>query len=193
MTTAEALTAAKNRLGITVSDFDTILTDFFDTSVDRLFPKVQQEVDAQTTTPTVDDYGEASVNLSTLTTPVDDVRFVEVNQSSTWWPADSIYLHSTTLRVRGLPSDTSLLKVYGLKKYVVSGASVALPENMELPVVWFMMSEFYDYLAGNKSKYNIYAQSSGARSVDNMREESAYYEDKAEQYIDQRATLYGRQ
>lgn len=193
MTTAEALTAAKNRLNISGTDFDTQLTDFFDTAVDRLYPKVQKEVAVQTITPTVDDYGEANVDLSALGTALDDVRLVEACQSSTWWPADKIFRHGTYLRVRDLPSDVTQLKLYGLKKYVVASSSTDIPEAMELPVLWYMMSEFFDYLAGNKAKYNIYAQTTGARSVDNMRDESAYYEQKAEEYIDSRAQLYGTQ
>lgn len=193
MTTAEALTAAKNRLNLTTSDFDTQLTDFFDTAVDRLYPKVQKEVAVQTVTPAVDNYGEANVDLSALGTALDDVRLVEAYQSTTWWPADKIFRHGVYLRVRDLPSDVTSLRLYGLKKYVVAAAATDIPEAFELPVIWFMMSEFYDYLAGNKSKYNIYAQSTGARSVDNMRDESAYYEQKAEEYIESRAQLYGTQ
>lgn len=193
MTTAEALAAAKNRLGITGTDFDTQLTDFFDMAVDRLYPRVQKEIASQTTVPTVDSYGEANIDLSAITTPVDDVRLVEAYQSTNWWPADNIFRHGVYLRVRDLPSDVTLLKIYGLKKYVVSGSAVDIPEHLELPVLWYMMSEFYDYLSGNKAKYNIYAQTSGARAVDNMREESAYFEVKADEYIEKQQTLYGSQ
>ncbi|HYH01805.1 MAG TPA: hypothetical protein VEC37_01780 [Bacillota bacterium] len=193
MTTAEALTAAKNRLGLSGTAFDTQLTDFFDTAVDRLFPRVQKEVDVQTVTPTVDNYGEAEINLATVATPLDDVRLVEAYQSSTWWPADKIFRHGTKLRVRDLPTDVSSIRLYGLKKYVVASAAVDIPEWCELPVIWFMMSEFYDYLAGSKSGYNIYSQTPGARAVDNMRDESEYYEQKAEQYIEEKAQLYGAQ
>lgn len=193
MTTAEALTAVKNRLNITTTDFDTQLTDFFDTSIDRLFPKVMQEVTVQSTVPTIDAYGEATVDLSSLSTSLDDVRLVEATEGQSWYPVDSIYRHGTSLRVRDLQSSVTFLKIYGLKKYSVADAAVSIPEQYELPVLWFMMSEFYDYLSGNKAKYNIYTQSTGARAVDNMRDESEYYEDKAIRYIEDRANLYGTQ
>jgi hypothetical protein len=193
MTTAEALTAVKNRLYITGTDFDTQLTDYFDTAVDRLYPKVQQEVAAQNTNAVVDVYGEANVDLATLTTPLDDVRLVEATQGQSWYPADSIYRHGTILRVRDLESTVTQLKLYGLKAYVVSGSAVALPERYELPVLWFMMSEFFDMLAGNKAKFNVYQQSAGGNAVDDMRAESEYYENKANAYIDEKATLYGSQ
>ncbi len=193
MTTAQALTAAKNRLGLTVTTWDNQLTDFFDTAVDRLYPKVQKEVAAQSVTPTVDSYGEATVDLSSLGTALDDVRLVEATEGFQWYPVDEIYRHGNSLRIRGLRSEVSSIKVYGLKKYVVAADTVDIPEVFELPVLWFMMSEFYDYLAGNKAKYNIYTQTTGARAVDNMRDESAYYEAKAEEYIDSHASPYGSQ
>lgn len=194
MTTAEALTAVKNRLSLTGSDFDTQLTDFFDTAVDRLYPKIQKEVAAQTVTATVDNYGEAVVDLSAVTpTSLDDVRLVEATQGQSWYPADNIYRHGTSLRVRGLESTVTQLKLYGLKAYVVAAASTDLPERYELPVMWFMMSEFFDMLAGNKAKFNVYQQSAGGNAVDDMRAESEYYENKANSYIDEKATLYGSQ
>lgn len=192
MTTTEALTAAKNRLYLEGStDFDTELTDFFDTAVDRLYPSVMKEVAPETITATVDDYGEATVELSTLTTPLDDVRMVEATQGQHWYSADNIFRHATSLRVRGLENTVTQLKLYGLKKYVVSGSSVDLPEYWELPVIWYMMSEFYDMLAGNKSKFNVYTQQSGGNAVDDMRSEAEYYESKAERYISDKAQLYG--
>lgn len=194
MTKTEALSAAKNRLGISgTSDFDTLLEDFFVFAVNRFFPRVQQEVPAQTAVPDVDDYGETSITLSALATPVDDVRMVEARESTVWYPADDIYVHGDVLRVRGLSSAVSQLKIHGLKQYVIDDDEVPLPASYNQALVWYMMAEFYDYLGGNKSKYNIYAQSTGARAVDNMREEASFYEDKADQYIEERMQFYGRQ
>ena len=193
MTTAEALTAVKNRLSLTDTTFDTQLTDFFDTSVDRLYPKVQKEVAAQTAAATVDTYGEAIVDLSTLVTPLDDVRLVEATEGQSWYPADKIYRHGSTLRIRDLSTSVTQFKIYGLKAYVVATSTTDIPERYELPVLWFMMSEFFDMLAGNKSKFNVYQQSAGGNAVDDMRAESEYYESKANLYLDEKATLYGTQ
>lgn len=193
MTTAEALTAAKNRLNISTTDFDTQLTDFFDAAVDRLSPKVRKEIAPQTTAATVDSFGECFVELSTLTTPVADVRYVEATTGEQWFPADKIYRHGTQLRIRDLNSFVTQLRIYGLKNYVVASAAVDIPEVYELPVVWYMMAEFYDLLAGSKSKFNIYMQTNGGNAVDDMRSEAEYYENKATAYIDDRAELQGTQ
>lgn len=192
MTTAEALTAVKNRLYLGAStDFDTALTDFFDTAVDRLYPKIQREVAVQTATATVDSYGEASVDLSTLPTPLDDVRQVDATEGQRWYPVDSIYRHGTILRIRDLETTVTQVRLYGLNAYVVAAATVPLPERFELPVLWFMMSEFFNMLAGNKSKFNAYTQAAGGRAVDDLTNEADYYEQKAEKYIDDKAMLYG--
>lgn len=192
MTTTEAVNSAKSRLYISGTDFDDELTDFFSTAVDRLYPKVQKEVEAQTVNATVDGYGEATVDLATgPSTALDDVRAVEATEGQRWYPTDSIYRHGTKLRVRGLDSTVTQLKLYGLKKYVVSGSSVDLPPHWELPVLWYMMSEFYDMLAGNKAKFNVYQQSAGGNAVDDMRAEAEYYETKADRYVEDKALLYG--
>lgn len=192
MTTTEALTAAKNRLYLEGStDFDTELTDFFDMAVDRLYPKVQKEIAAQTVNATVDSYGEAIVDLSAVTTPLDDVRLVEATEGFETYPVSNIYRHGVNLYVRGLNTSVTQLKLYGLKKYVIAASTVDLPEHFELPVIWYMLAEFYDMLAGHKGKFSVYAQQAGGNAVDDMRAEAQYYEAKAEAYIDEKAQLYG--
>lgn len=200
MLTTAALTAVKNRLSVTTTDFDTQLTDFFDTAVDRLNPEVLKEVAPQTVTATVDSYGEATVDLSALATPLDDVRLVEATEGSQFYPADNIYRHGISLRVRGLATTVTQLKLYGLKAYAVtatggegSAPGTDIPERYELPVLWYMMSEFFDMLAGNKAKFNTYQQSAGGNAVDDMRAEADYYEQKADAYVEKKATLYGSQ
>lgn len=200
MLTSAALTAAKNRLSITVSTFDTQLTDFFDTAVDRLNPEVLKEIAVQTVAATVDDYGEATVDLSALATPLDDVRLVEATEGNQYYPADKIFRHGVVLRVRDLPTTVTYLRLYGLKAYAVSAtggdggaAGTDIPERYELPVLWYMLSEFFDMLAGNKAKYNAYQLSAGGNAVDDMRAEAEYYENKANIYIEEKANLYGSQ
>jgi hypothetical protein len=193
MTTTEAVAAAKARLFISNTDFDTQLEGFFDTSVDRLNPRIQKEVASQTKTVTVDDYGETTVDLSTLTTPLADVRLVEATEGNEWYDAPSIFRHGVTLRVRQLSSSVSQLRLYGLNPYVVASATVDLPERYELPVIWYMMSEFFDMLSGNKSKFNVYTQQAGGNAVEDMRAQSQYFEAKADAYVDEKAQLYGSQ
>ena len=138
--------------------------------------------------------------MSALATPLTDVRMVESSYGQSWSPADEIYRHGTTLRVRGLSSLVTTLAIYGLVPYAVtatggegSAPGTDLPSRYEEAVYWFIMASFYDYLAGNKSKFNVYMQTNAGNAIDDLRAEAQYYEDKAIAAIDENAQLYGSQ
>lgn len=187
MTSATVLTSVKGRLGITATTWDTILNDFSQQAVNRLYPLTAVEVDYQDILITVDSYGEAIVDLSAITTPVLDVRTIEAYDGFAWFPVSNIYRHGTKLRVRNLDTSMSKLRLYGLNNFTYA----TVPSSLELPVIWFTMAQFYEYLASNKAQYNIYSQTNGARAVDNMRDEAANLENKASMYIEENSTIYG--
>lgn len=194
MTTTTALASVKNRLGLSVTTFDTVLADFLQTACSRLYPTTAAEVAAQTVSVSPDSYGEATVDLSAdLGTAVSDVRLVEAFDGDTYYPVSNIYRHGVSLRVRDLTSDTTQLKIYGLNPFALTSNAntTTVPDYLQLPLFWFAMSEFYDYLLGSKANYNTYIQQSGARAVDNMRDEAIFYETKAINYIEENATAYG--
>lgn len=185
LTTASARTAVKLRLDIPDADvtWDALIDAVVLTAVARLFPICQEEVDVATSDITVDDYGEAVVTLATGTT---GARRVEISSGYGWSLADDTFHQGTSLYIRDLDSSITQARIYGLKAYELT----TVPDYLQLAVFWYAMSEFYDYLAGNKRKYNMYV-SGGARQVDNMRDESDFYEQKANQYVNDRATIYG--
>lgn len=189
MITSTARASVKSRLDISASDttFDSQIDEFVLSGVSRLYPIAQKELAVQTKVVTVDGFGEASFDLATLTTPAIAARKVDYSTGGAYSPAPETYHNGTNLIVRDLPSfSTATLKVYGLAAFVLAD----VPTYLEQAVIWYAMSEFYDFLAGNKRKYNLYTQS-GARSVDNMKDESEYYEQKANVYLNDRAQLYG--
>ncbi len=191
-TQATALAGIKSRLDITTSDWDTILATLLQSAVKRLYPFAQREIDMQTATPTIDAYGEAKISLATLTTPVLEAARVEGYNGSHWFDVDNITHHGSELFVRDIPSTTTSLRIYGRGGYTLDASVTAstVPEHLEQAVWWYAMSEFYDYLLGNKRKYNLYTQN-GARAVDNMQDQSEYYEQKANTYLNDHATVYG--
>lgn len=195
MTSASALVSVKNRLGITGSTFDAVLTDFIASSVKRLFPTAGYEVSRQEVSSfTLDDYGECEINLLTLTTPAQLARKVEYSTGAAYLPATDFVHHGSKLYVRDLPSSTTNIRVYGITTFTLHAtldANTTIYEWLELAVIWYAMSEFYDYLAGSKSRYNTYSQMPAARTVENMADESAYYEQKAKMYIQDQSTSYG--
>lgn len=190
MTSAEARTAVKDRLDIdsTVTAFDDFIDDAVDAAVNSFYPIAQKEVAAQTKTITVDDYGEAIVDLSALSTPLTDVRTLEVSAGAQYSDADDYHVHGVNLYIRDLDTSITSARIFGLVAY---SAIADIPDHLTKAIIWYAMAEFYDFLAGNKRYYNLY-NTAGARQVDNMRDEAEYFEGKANAYLSDRATLYGR-
>lgn len=191
MTAPEALVAVKSRLGIPTgtTTFDTQINEFVASAVRRLYPRVKMEVASQEVTSySIDNLGETQIDLSTLTTPIKSARKVEINDGFSWSPVSDTYHHGKYLRLRGLSSSSQPLRIYGLTPFPTI-ASVY--DEILQAVIWLAMSEFYDFLAGTGKSYNIYMQVSGARAVDNMADQSAYYDTKANNFIDEQARSYG--
>jgi hypothetical protein len=189
MTTAEFVTAAKSRLGLSsVDTFDTMLEGFVEFAAKRLFPRTGKEIAPQTVDVSVDEYGMTEVNMSSgLTTDIKQARRVEAMASGAWEKVSKTYHHAGVLEVRGLSTDVTQLKIYGLDVL----APEDVPEELHQAIIWYVMSEFYDTLAGDKSSYNIYQQTNGARAVDNMLDESALFEQRADSYVEKQAMIYG--
>jgi hypothetical protein len=197
MTGATALVSVKNRLAIFDTTYDVQLADYIAAAVGRLFPRAGAEIDPQTvTTATVDSYGEVTIDLSTLPTPVADSRYVEGAGTGAWFPIDSKFVHGKKLRLRDVPNYTTSFRIYGINRFVLdpsNAANTTIPQELELAVIWYAMAEFYENLTGSKKNYNIYMQTVGARAIDNMRDEAIYYEQKADQYLEEQAGMYGSQ
>lgn len=184
---ASARASVKSRLDIPsgVTSFDTVIDEFVQSAVNRLWPATAQEVDAQTVAVTVDSYGETIVTLGSLPTAVTSARSVEASAGYNFSPIYNFYHHGTKLKVQDLSSDITTLRIYGLTPYVLT----TVPDYLAPAIFWYAMSEFYDYLVGNKRKYNIYQQA-GARLVDNMAQESNFYSDKAQAFVNEHSTVY---
>jgi hypothetical protein len=190
MTTSDARTKAKRRLGIDLSDtqFDAEIDDYVVDAVDRLWPQGAQEVAPQTVALVVDAYGQATVDLAALSTPLDDVRKAEVSEGYQPYPADRISTHGTILTLRQLSTSVNQGFLYGLKKLTLS----TCPTELNMAVIYFTMSDFYNNNAGEKSKYNEYMQN-GRGAVDGMEGLAIDYEQKAKAILEDKATLYGHQ
>lgn len=190
-TTAEVRESVKSRLGIKTATitFDSKIDEFVLAAVKRLYPTACLEVAAQEVTSfTVDNYGEAEINLATLSSPIRSARQVEAYDGWAWRRISRTYHHGTKMRVRELTSSDTKIRIYGLLNFT---AVAEVYDWLLQAIYWYAMAEFFDYLAGNKSNYNIYAQATGARAVDNMRDESDYYAKKATDYLEEQSQAYG--
>lgn len=174
----------KKRLSIKTSDYDVILADFIDSSLLRLFPRAGLEVERQ-------EVPIASViDMAALPEEIHTARRIEVNDEfdGGWRRVSDFHHHGTLLYIDDTPVTASLLRIYGIAPFA---AEADVPTYLQQALIWLSMAEFYDYLAGNKSAYNIYMESTGARGVDNMQDMSAYFESKASQHLDEAAQVYG--
>lgn len=191
MTSTEARDAVKQRMGIpsVTTTFDIMIDGLVSSAVRRLYPRAGKEVASQEVTSfTVDDLGECVIDLTALSTAVTKARQVEAYDNYSWSRITDTYHHAGTLRLRGLTGTETKLRIYGVNPF---SAMTDVNDWLTQSVIWWAMSEFYDYLAGNKKSYNIYMQVSGSRAVDNMADQSAYYDSKADRYIDEQGKVYG--
>jgi hypothetical protein len=189
--TATIRAAAKVRLDIGVAapdtSFDTLIDQLTADMVKRLWPRAGREVPEQTVSPTIDSYGQARITLSALATPCDGVREVEADDGSGEYPVRNFFEHGGIVRIRGLDSSVTSLHIYGLARFTLA----TLYEELELVLIYYVVSEFYNYLAGDKRIYNQY-MANGRPAVDNMKDLSDQYAAMADVILDEKAVVYGR-
>lgn len=169
-----------------VTSFDAAIDEFVQASVDRLFPMTGNEVPVQTVNISPDAYGEVVVDLAALATPAAAARLVETSAGYEWQPNRELLHHGTSLRVRNVSSSATQMRIYGLTPYIIT----TVPNYLAPALIWYSMSELYDDLAGNKRKFNIYAQINGRAAVDTMATQSTFYTEKADEYLNEHATVY---
>lgn len=179
----------KRRLGIREDDgqFDSDIDDFTLEAIANLYPIVQREMPFETV---VLDANKNEIDLDKLTSAVVNVRKLELQDDITdeWAGNDEFTQHDTIVQLYGTNrvSPTNV-RIHGNGRYTNGNVP---PELDQVILVW-AMSEFYSLLVGDKRKYNIYAQTSGSRSVDNLRDLSDYYLDRGNQILADRATVRG--
>lgn len=191
LSTSTARSRVKNLLDIASSntDFDSIIDEFVLNGVARLYPYVQREVAAQSVTDFDTPYaGRVEIDMSGLATVIEDARMIEGDTGTEYVELDDYLVHGTTLIINDVDSDISTIRIFGLDRHDLD----TVTQEFELPVIYFAISDFYNHLVGDKRRYNIYMQSTGARGVDNMQDMAVHFEDLANAYINDRATLYGR-
>lgn len=186
MTTTDARNRLKSRLDIPVADttFDDVLDEYLLDAVNRLYPLSMRQLAVEEVAALPDEKGQQWLDLTTLSPAPDEVRSVLIDDE---YEVDSIHQHGTQLRVRGISVDATTLYVYGLAYHDL----VNLPVWLELCVFYFAQSEFYNFLIGNKRKYNVYMQN-GGQAVDNMRDLADDFEQRGVLYLEEKAQLYGR-
>lgn len=70
------------------------------------------------------------------------------------------------------------------RSYYTTATIATIPVSLTVPLIDMACAELATVFAGNKSKYNIYSQTNGARGVDNMLSLSEFYRNSARERIE---------
>lgn len=97
--------------------------------------------------------------------------------------------HGSQIRLTSAVDSGTAVRIWGLGYY--KSDATDLPQELELPVVYWALSYFYVYLAGNKRKYNIYVGTTGAAADKDMKDSAAEWKAEGDSLLLDRVTLRG--
>lgn len=177
MTPTQALAKVKKKFDlVSTTDLDTYITDAIETASLLLAPYIATPL-------TVDTTVSLTTSSTKFTLPVagSTVKRLNIKSSSgdevafTSWSQ-----HGDVILLNDYLPYSATIYVYADKPLTTSDT---VPLRFAPAWVDFGCSEFATTLAGSKSKYNIYAQATGARAVDNMLDLAEFYEQRAERRV----------
>lgn len=188
MDSTKALERVKTRLHIAASntDFDADINDYVESAVNRLYPMVTKLMDTREVTLT------SNSQTVELQSGAEGVSFIEIIQDGEYDFYEEYSLVGRKIRFDN--SQTSGRK-FAITEYTrhTYAAITDIPAEYELVVVYWAMSEFYEFLAGNKRKYSVYMNSAGTNAVDNMQDMVDRLEERANDILGDRFEMGGHQ
>lgn len=187
-----ARTRIKTKLDISDTTFDSMLLECIEQAVPRLAPFLQYKMAEDTTVTLAVDDDSFSLPDSTSTL---DKLYSRTSVNESWrlidlWiqRRDTVYLHEQI-------NSVTYLKIFASRPFGYSDAELALLEadypSAMLPLYLFAMAEFATMLVGNKRKFNIYQQSNGVRTLDEMQQLVATYENRAMSILENEISAEG--
>lgn len=188
-----ARTKIKTKLDIVDTTFDTMLLDCIEQAVPRLAPFLQYQLaeDTSVTLATDDDSFTLPVSTSQL-----QRLYVRTSTNEVWRELDLWRQHRNKVYLSEGIGTTTYVKVIAHRPFAYSDADLALlatdyPSAM-LPLYLFSMAEFATMIVGNKRKFNIYQQSNGVRTLDEMKDLVQFYENRAVTILENEISAEGQ-
>jgi hypothetical protein len=189
LTVSTARARVKRKFQIPTSDtgFDADIDDAVSMACDLISPFSKRKIPEDTSI-------TLSANQSSFTIPSagSEINRIYIRSSSSYQYAlftdwtqdgDTIYMYENF--------DSSMqLKILAYGDFDTSTIA-SISNAMCIPLIDFACSEFASFLAGNKTKYNIYMQNTGARAVDNLLNMSEWYEGRALKRLEKIADAEG--
>lgn len=181
MTTAEYRDRVKSRFRITGAILDDDIEDCVTDALSYLAPFIQESV--------VDETLTADSNTETLTIPTAGATLRRMSlrsgTSGLFQPFNDYYVEGDVIYLQSYADDATTVRLHLSVPYSVVAD---LPATFSQILLLYSCSEFASLLAGDKSRYNIYSQSTGARGVDNMSDLADFYENRGERLARKLAT-----
>lgn len=179
---------AKRMLNITDSTFDSDLTTYVPYAIKLLSPIALNEVAADTTKTVNSD--NRTIDLPT------GMRQVRSGGLELYSSDVSDYRVFSDFRQHGSKIVTDYYvaagtqsRIWGLSDYKQDASD--LPIELELVIVYWTMSLFYNSLAGNKRKYNIYVGTTGSAADHDMKDSATFYMNEGNSILTDRVTVRG--
>lgn len=179
MTTLTARARVKEKLDIasTITLFDSIIDNCLTDAMPRLAPFFVYDVPADTSL-------TLASNDDSFTVPGTNATvqkiYVRTSPNNVWANLDFWGQHGNKVYLYERICTTTYVKLLARRAFTFTDADLALMSPAaEAPLYMFACAEFATILVGNKRKFNIYQQTNGARSVQEMRELSEWYDNRA--------------
>lgn len=188
-----ARTKIKTKLDIQDTTFDAMLLECIEQVIPRLAPYISYRI-AEDTSVTL------ATHADNFTLPVAnsllDRMYIRESVNDVWREHDLWRQNRNTIYISEPISRTTYVKLIAHRPYTNTDADLALlmvdtPAAL-LPLYFFAMSEFATYIIGNKRKFNIYQQSNGVRTLDEMQQLSQFYENKAIRILEDELSAEGQ-
>lgn len=177
MTTANLRAEIIRRFRIVGSTLNADIDECVIIAVESLSPYIKKS--------TVDTSLTAQSTTDSLTIPAAGADLEKVytkGTSNSWEKFDDWTRMGDVIYLRSWLEDSTSVRLHLKVPYVIGDLSV-IPQPFKRPIIDIASGEFATMLAGDKVRYNIYAQSNGARAVDNMLDLATYYEEKARRQL----------
>lgn len=188
-----ARTKIKTKLDISDTTFDSMLLECIEQALPRLAPYVQYHLAEDTTVTLAVDDDKFTLPVSTSQL---DKLFVRTSTNEVWREVNLWRQQRAVVYLNEKASTTTYVKILAHRPYLYTDADLALlasdyPAAM-LPLYLYAMAEFATMLVGNKRKFNIYQQSNGSRTLDEMRQLVEWYENRAERILENEISAEGQ-
>jgi len=192
ITQASALARVKEKLDIAsgITIFDTIITDCLQDSMPRLGNFFQYDMPEDTTVTLAT--SADSFNLPNVASVLQKM-FIRTNTNEVWRNFDYWNQHGSKIYLYDSIPSLYYVMLLARRSFVWLDSDLALmPVEAEAPLYMFACSEFATVIAGNKRKFNIYQQTNGARSLDEMTKLAEWYDQRATRMCEDAISSEGR-